>query len=72
MSDQLTVTLDTKRCKSYGICVGILPEVFDTPPGAPVAVLLRDTVDADEREDLEEAIRACPAQAIAMGSDQHA
>jgi ferredoxin len=43
--------------------------VFDTPSGAPTAVLLRENVDADEREDLAEAARACPAQAISIGSE---
>lgn len=68
MSDSLAVSLDGTRCKSYGICVSVMPDVFDTPPGSPTAVLLRETVDADEREDLEEAARACPAQAIALNS----
>jgi ferredoxin len=68
VSDNLSVSLDGTRCKSYGICVSVMPDVFDTPPGSPTAVLLRDAVDADEREDLEEAARACPAQAIALNS----
>jgi ferredoxin len=72
VSDKVTVHLDTTRCKSYGVCVSVLPDVFDTPPGAPTAVLLRENVDADEREDLEEAVRACPAQAISIGSDESA
>ena len=69
MNGKLTVHLDTALCKSYGVCVGILPDVFDTPSGAPAAVLLRENVDADEREELEEAARACPAQAISIGSE---
>ena len=66
MSERLAVQLDPTRCKSYGICVSVLPDVFDTPAGSAVAVLLRDTVDADERADLEEAVRNCPAQAISF------
>jgi ferredoxin len=69
VNDKLTVHLDTGRCQSYGVCVSILPDVFDTPSGAPTAVLLRENVDADEREELEEAARACPAQAISIGSE---
>ncbi|QYN33524.1 ferredoxin [Pseudonocardia sp. DSM 110487] len=67
MSDKLTVHLDTARCSSYGVCVSILPDVFDTPPGSPTVVLVRESVDGDERDDLEEAVRACPAQAISIG-----
>lgn len=66
-ADQVEIRLDTNLCSAYGVCVSILPEVFDTPPGSPVAVLLRDRVGADERDDLEEAVRACPAQALAIG-----
>jgi ferredoxin len=72
VNGELTVHLDTTRCRSYGVCVSILPDVFDTPSGVPTAVLLRENVDADEREDLEEAARACPAQAISIGSESQA
>lgn len=65
MSDQVEVLIDTKLCNAYGVCVTIMPDVFDTPAGSPVAVLLRDRVEAHERDDLDEAIRACPAQALA-------
>jgi ferredoxin len=67
MSDETVVRLDQVRCRSYGICVSILPDVFDLPPDAKSAVLLRHEVDPDDVEDLEEAIRSCPAQAIFQG-----
>jgi ferredoxin len=66
VTGQVEVLLDAKVCNGYGVCVTIMPDVFDTPAGSPVAVLLRDRVEADERNDLEEAIRACPAQALAL------
>jgi ferredoxin len=66
VTGQVEILLDTKLCNSYGVCVTIMPDVFDTPAGSPIAVLLRDRVEADERNDLEEAIRACPAQALAL------
>jgi ferredoxin len=69
-ADQVEVLLDTKLCSAYGVCVSIMPDVFDTPPASVVAVLLRDRVGADEREDLEEAVRACPAQALKIGDGQ--
>ena len=65
MTGQVEVLLDTNLCNGYGVCVTIMPDVFDTPAGSPVAVLLRDRVEADETDDLDEAIRACPAQALA-------
>lgn len=60
------MVLDTTRCQGYGLCVGIHPDVFDVPAGSPVAVVLRDIVDGDDLADVEEAARACPAQAISL------
>ena len=62
----LRIQLDTGRCLAYGNCVTIMPDAFDLPAGSPVAVLLREHVGDDEREDLEETVRACPARAIAF------
>lgn len=65
-AQQVAVHLDTTKCRAYGICVSIAPDVFDLPKRSPVAVLLKDVADADELEDLEEAVFNCPAQAIAL------
>ncbi|MUL78979.1 ferredoxin [Mycolicibacterium sp. CBMA 226] len=68
MSNPTGVRLDQARCRSYGICVSILPDVFDLPPNAKAARLLRDEVDPGDVDDLSEAVRACPAQAITQVS----
>lgn len=62
----ISIALDTSKCQAYGLCVGIVPDVFDVPSGSSVAVVLREVADEDEREDLEEAARSCPAQAIVL------
>lgn len=64
------VAVDTTRCQGYGLCVGIHPEIFDVPAGSAVAVLLRDVLDEDDLADVEEAVRACPAQAISIVAAQ--
>jgi ferredoxin len=64
---QTHVRVDATKCQAYGLCVGINPDVFDVPPGSPVAVLRRDVVAGDDLEDVLEAARACPAQAISVG-----
>ena len=61
-----TVTVDTNKCRDYGICVAIHPEVFAIPPGSPVAVVLKERLDADDLEDVNEAVRSCPAQALTL------
>lgn len=63
-----TVEVDTARCQAYGICVAIQPDVFDVPAGSAAAILLRDVIDEADREDVEEAVRSCPAQAIILRS----
>ncbi|KAE8765733.1 ferredoxin [Georgenia thermotolerans] len=65
-AEQVAVHLDTSRCRAYGICVGILPDVFDLPKGSPVAVLRLAVADGEDLEDLEEAVFNCPAQAISL------
>lgn len=60
------VELDQGKCRAYGLCVTAHPEVFALPPGSPVAVVIRDVVDADDLDDVQEAVRACPAQAISL------
>lgn len=62
----IRIHLDATKCQAYGLCVGIAPDVFDVPAGSPIAVLLTETADDEDREDLEEAVRNCPAQAIAL------
>ncbi len=68
MSEHAQVTVDASRCQAYGVCVAIDPDVFEVSPTSNTAVVLRDVIDADDREDVEEAVRNCPAQAIALRS----
>ncbi len=63
------VVIDPTRCTGYGICVGIHPEVFLVPEGSPVAVVIQDVVGDDDLEDVQEAVRACPSQALTLVED---
>lgn len=60
------VAVDPGRCMAYGLCVGIHPDVFALPQGSPAAVVTREVLLPDDLEDVEEAIRACPAQALTL------
>jgi ferredoxin len=60
------VVVDTSRCQAYGLCVAIAPDVFDVPPGSPVAVVLESAVAQETVADVEEAVRSCPAQALTL------
>ena len=68
MSDKpgLEIHVDAGKCLAYGTCVGLAPDHFDLPPRAKVVVLLKRTIADDEVEDIEEAVRSCPARALSV------
>jgi ferredoxin len=66
----VTVAVEAGKCRGYGLCVALQPDVFEMPAGASTVVLLRDTVAGDDLDDVEEAVRACPAQAITLRHDE--
>ena len=61
--------LNQALCRSYGLCVGIDPDIFTIPPGAPVAAVIREVAGPDDLEDVQEAIRSCPTQAISLAEE---
>ena len=60
------IALDPLKCRAYGVCVGIAPDHFAMPKGAPKADLLKKGFTEEELEDLVEAAEECPAQAISF------
>lgn len=60
------VVVDGTRCTAYGLCVGIHPDVFAVPLGSPVAVVLREELEPEDLDDVAEAVRTCPAQALTL------
>jgi ferredoxin len=66
VSARAQVVVDPTRCQAYGVCVAINPDVFDLARDSNTVVVVRDVVDGDDRTDVEEAARNCPAQAIAL------
>lgn len=58
------VEVDTSRCQGHTLCAMIAPDVFeldDTDGHANVPV---DVVGAEYHEQVHEAVRSCPEQAI--------
>ncbi|MGV0784621.1 ferredoxin [Mycolicibacterium sp. XJ775] len=56
--------VDTSRCQGHTLCAMIAPEIFeldDTDGHAHVAV---DVVPSEYHEQVHEALRSCPEQAI--------
>lgn len=59
------VEVDFGLCEANGVCVGIIPEVFDLDDDDYLHVL-HDEVTPDNEQQLTEAVRQCPRQAIVI------
>ena len=59
------IAVDFGLCESNGVCVGIIPEVFDLDDQDFLHVLQED-VTPDNEQPVREAVRQCPRQAIAV------
>ncbi|MFI6502842.1 ferredoxin [Nonomuraea typhae] len=62
----MKITVEQGACVGSGQCVYAAPEVFDQRDSDGIVVLLDDAPDARLHEDVEDAARICPAQAIAL------
>lgn len=66
---KLEIRVDQGKCLAYGTCVGLAPDHLDLPARAKVVLVLKRTIADDEIEDVEEAVRNCPARALSMHQD---
>ncbi|MBI3217214.1 MAG: ferredoxin [Mycobacterium sp.] len=57
------IVVDYGLCESNGICMGIIPEVFDLDDNDDLHVL-SDEVTPENEQQIREAVRQCPRQAI--------
>lgn len=59
------IQVDFGLCESNGVCMGIIPEVFDLDDQDYLHVLTEEVTPDNEAQVLE-AVRQCPRQAIAI------
>ena len=62
------IEVDFGLCESNGVCMGIIPEVFDLDDEDYLHVL-QDEVTPENEQQVKEAVRQCPRQAI-IASDR--
>ena len=62
------IHVDFGLCESNGVCMGIIPEVFDLDDDDELHVLQEDLTSENE-EQVREAVRQCPRQAISIDED---
>jgi ferredoxin len=60
------IEVDWGLCESNGVCMGVIPEVFQLEDDDTLT-LLQEEVTPDNEEQVLEAIRQCPRQAISIG-----
>jgi ferredoxin len=61
----MRIVVDYSVCESNGICMGLMPDVFELDDGDNLNVL-QDDVTPENEDDVLEAVRQCPRQAIVV------
>lgn len=59
------IEVDWGLCESNGVCMGIIPEVFQLGDDDMLSVL-QDEVTPEIEDRVREAVRQCPRQAISI------
>jgi ferredoxin len=59
------IDVDFGLCESNGVCMGIIPEVFNLDDDNYLHILQPD-VTADNESLVQEAVRQCPRKAISI------
>jgi ferredoxin len=60
------IEVDWGLCESNGVCMGVIPKVFQLEDDDTLT-LLQEEITPDNEEQVLEAIRQCPRQAISIG-----
>ncbi len=61
----MRIVVDYDLCESNAICMALAPDVFEVRDDDFLYVL-NETPSDDRREVMEDAVRRCPKQAIAL------
>jgi ferredoxin len=64
----MKIVVDYDRCESNGVCMGILPEVFEVRDDNFMYVL-NETPPESMRKKLLEAVNSCPTAALSLAED---
>jgi ferredoxin len=59
------IEVDWGLCESNGVCMGIIPEVFQLEDDDTLTILQEDVTPENEAQ-VREAVRQCPRQAISI------
>jgi ferredoxin len=65
MGGSMHIHIDTNTCQGHGQCVHLVPEVFRMGANG-VSELVLESPDESLRTRIDEAVRSCPVEAIAV------
>jgi ferredoxin len=60
------VSVDAQRCQGHTLCAMRAPKTFDLDEVDGHAVVIGEQVPTDQEEQVAEAARSCPEQAITL------
>lgn len=64
----MRVTVDHGKCTGLGICESLAPEYFEVHDNGDL-LLLKEEIDRDELQSVEEAVAGCPTEALRIVAD---
>jgi ferredoxin len=64
------VVADLDLCQAHQMCQGEAPDVFGFDIDADRVVVLQEHPDESERSQVADAVKFCPAMALAVEEDQ--
>jgi ferredoxin len=64
----MKIIVDQGRCTGIGICESIAPGFFEVGDDGALTLIRADFAE-DDRADIEEAVRSCPAAALSISED---
>ncbi|HEY0093181.1 MAG TPA: ferredoxin [Archangium sp.] len=64
----MKIVVDWELCEANGVCVRVAPEAFNLDEKDQLHVLV-ENVTPEQRARVEQAVRACPRQALSLSED---
>ncbi|WP_127479313.1 ferredoxin [Nocardioides pantholopis] len=61
----MKIVVDYDKCTGLGMCESLSPDHFEVNDEGDL-VLLKDGVSAEERQGVDEAVAACPTEALRL------
>jgi ferredoxin len=62
----MRVLVDRATCEGNAMCMGVAPAVFQVKDDDSKVTILEESPPEDRRATVEDAVRACPTQALSV------